>query len=100
MTKTCCDVRYRVIFTDIQMPEMDGISEAKQIKEDERALLSRNPNLPKVHFVMVSAYDDEETIQKCKDIGIHDYITKPVSVAKMFPICDKVFAPTTPAEQP
>jgi len=100
MTKTCCDVRYQVIFTDIQMPEMDGISEAKQIQADEIALLSRNPNLPKVHFVMVSAYDDEETIQKCKDIGINDYIPKPVTILKLGPICEKVFAPSNSAEQP
>ncbi len=25
MTKTCCNVRYRLILTDIQMPNMDGI---------------------------------------------------------------------------
>jgi CheY-like chemotaxis protein len=31
MAKTCCEVRYRVIFTDINMPEMDGITEAQQI---------------------------------------------------------------------
>ena len=31
MTKTCCDVRYQVIFTDINMPVMDGITEAQQI---------------------------------------------------------------------
>ena len=24
MTKTCCNVRYRAIFMDIQMPVMDG----------------------------------------------------------------------------
>mmetsp|Transcript_26392 Transcript_26392/g.32947 ORF Transcript_26392/g.32947 Transcript_26392/m.32947 type:complete len:94 (+) Transcript_26392:219-500(+) len=29
MTKTCCQVRYRVIFSDIQMPEMDGITAAE-----------------------------------------------------------------------
>ena len=91
MTKECCNVRYQAIFTDIQMPEMDGITEAKQIQTHEKILLKKNPNLPKVHIVMVSAYDDEETVQKCKDIGIHDYLTKPVAVAKLKPICDKIF---------
>ena len=28
MTKTCCDVRYRIILTDINMPRMDGIEAA------------------------------------------------------------------------
>ena len=25
MTKTCCNVRYKIIFTDIEMPELDGV---------------------------------------------------------------------------
>ena len=35
MEKTCCDVRYKLIITDIQMPEMDGITEAIAIKQLE-----------------------------------------------------------------
>ena len=31
MTKSCCDVRYKVILLDIQMPVMDGIEAAKNI---------------------------------------------------------------------
>jgi len=29
MTKTCCNVRYRIILTDINMPRMDGIEAAE-----------------------------------------------------------------------
>ena len=58
MTKTCCDIRYRVIFTDIQMPEMDGIAEAQQIQEHQKILRRKNPSLPEVLIVMVSAFDN------------------------------------------
>ena len=46
MSKTCCDIRYKLILTDIQMPEMDGISEAIAIKQLERTLRQTNPDLP------------------------------------------------------
>lgn len=31
MSKTCCDARYRIILTDINMPRMDGIEAAERI---------------------------------------------------------------------
>ena len=40
MTKTCCNKRYKLILTDIQMPTMDGIAEAKSIKKHEKTLLA------------------------------------------------------------
>ena len=45
MTKTCCNVRYKIIFTDIQMPEMDGIAELTLIKHHEATLRQKNPTL-------------------------------------------------------
>ena len=31
MNKECCDARYRIILTDINMPRMDGIEAAERI---------------------------------------------------------------------
>ena len=38
MTKTCCNKRYKIIFTDIEMPELDGVEELIQIKGLEKEL--------------------------------------------------------------
>ena len=57
MTKTCCDTRYKVIFNDINMPEMDGITEVRLVLEHEKVLRKKDPSLPMVKIVMVSAYD-------------------------------------------
>ena len=32
-SKTCCNVRYRLILTDLNMPKMDGFDAAKKILE-------------------------------------------------------------------
>ena len=31
MTKKCCNVRYRIILTDVNMPRMDGIEASEKI---------------------------------------------------------------------
>ena len=92
MTKTCCEIRYRVIFTDIQMPEMDGITELKQIKHHEKNLRSKNPALNEIVIVMVSAFDELDVIQKCFDLGAKDYFIKPVSAQKVKNICNTMFS--------
>ena len=91
MTKTCCDVRYTLILTDIQMPNMDGIAEAQQIKFHEQILRRKDPSLPQMRIVMVSAYDYPETVERARKIGVNDYLIKPVSVDKLIPICKEVY---------
>ena len=91
MTKTCCDVRYKIIFTDIEMPELDGVEELVQIKQLETQLRLQNPKLEPVRIVMVSCYDDADLIKKCIKLGAKDYLTKPVNAEKVKANCESVF---------
>ncbi|MEQ9301887.1 MAG: response regulator [Cyclobacteriaceae bacterium] len=61
------DERYDVILLDIQMPEMDGITVASILRE-------RNYNHP---IIALSANVDEENINRCRAVGINDFIQKP-----------------------
>ena len=72
---------------------MDGITEAQQIQEHQKILRRKNPSLPEVLIVMVSAFDNPEVIQKCLDIGItpSHYLTKPIQSKKILPILKSVF---------
>ena len=58
MTKTCCNVRYKVIFTEIKMPLMDGITAAKKIKEIEASLFNLQANIQRVHITMITSLDE------------------------------------------
>lgn len=78
MQKTCCDVHYRIILTDINMPRMDGIEASERIFAEQRRLRDRNQGLPEVMIVAITAYDNEATVQKLSNAGIRDCLTKPV----------------------
>jgi PAS domain S-box-containing protein len=67
---------YDIVFLDWQMPEMDGIETAKQLRE-----LPLN-TMP--HMAMVTAYGREEVIRGAEDVGIEDVLIKPVSASVLF----------------
>lgn len=78
MEKTCCDVHYRIILTDINMPRMDGIEASERIFAEQRRLRDRYDHLPEVMIVAITAYDNEATVKKLGTVGIRDCLTKPV----------------------
>jgi len=58
-----------LILTDINMPEMDGITYIKELKEDE--VLSSIP------IIVISTEGRDEVVQEALSLGASDYITKP-----------------------
>lgn len=59
-----------LVFLDITMPEMDGISALKAIREIDSS----------VRVVMISAIGQKEVITDALKAGANDYITKPFDV--------------------
>ncbi len=58
-----------IVLSDINMPEMDGLT-----------LLSRlNESNPLIKSVIVSAYGDMENIRTAMNLGAFDFITKPIN---------------------
>ena len=66
MEKTCCEIRYRCVLTDIQMPVMDGITAATLILQHFERFKQSNPALPKLWIAAVSAYSDESMQEHCR----------------------------------
>lgn len=56
------------ILTDIEMPEMDGLTLARRIKA--------HPNLKRVPIVALTTLSSTEDRQKGKDAGLDDYLVK------------------------
>lgn len=61
--------RIDVIFTDIRMPFMDGITLMKTVQQ----------NHPDMCFVLVSSYNEFEYAREGLRLGATDYIVKPMS---------------------
>lgn len=68
----------KMVFMDCQMPVMDGYETTKVLKEKMRK--EEIPNIPVIAF---TANDSEKDKEKCKKVGMSDYLTKPLSEAKL-----------------
>ena len=62
---------YDVILMDIQMPEMDGIEATQQIRH-----LFSSRQRPRI--IAITANTTQEDHQRCLEVGMDDYITKPI----------------------
>jgi len=56
-----------IVFLDIKMPGMDGITALRHIKND----------YPKIRVIMCSATTDQQVIDSAIELGADGYITKP-----------------------
>ena len=69
----CCrDSRPDLIFTDIKMPDLDGIDAIREI--------GRNEPIP---AILVSAYHDPDLIERTKGEQILAYLVKPIKQADL-----------------
>ena len=59
--------RPHLVFLDIRMPGMDGITVLRNIRELDKS----------IKVIMVTALEDEKTIQEAKTLGATDYVRKP-----------------------
>lgn len=65
-----------MIFLDIEMPRMDGLSVCRKLRED--------PNFDKVPVYMLSAKGDAPSDEEQKDLRITGYLTKPFSPLQIY----------------
>jgi signal transduction histidine kinase/ActR/RegA family two-component response regulator len=70
---------YDVLFTDMQMPEMDGYTLARTLRE-------RNSPMP---IVALTAHAMHEDQARCLNAGCDDYATKPIDRALLLETCVK-----------
>ena len=69
-----------IVFLDINMPDMDGLSLANNIKQD----------FPLTKVVIISGYDYFEYAQAAIRAGVDDYLLKPVSKKDIEPLLKKL----------
>ena len=74
------DIKFDLIITDIQMPKMNGLDFIKEIK-------SKGNNTP---VIVITAFNTDEHIQACNDLGVEEIIVKPVNLIDLFEKMERI----------
>jgi signal transduction histidine kinase/DNA-binding response OmpR family regulator len=72
---------YSMLLTDLDMPEMDGYELAATIRKEASGT--------RIPIVALTANASKSEIKRCKDVGIDDYLTKPLPLADLHAILRK-----------
>ncbi|MBK1986579.1 PAS domain S-box protein [Sphaerospermopsis aphanizomenoides BCCUSP55] len=64
---------YDIILMDMQMPEMDGLTATKIIRQSAK---------PQPYIIALTANALEVDRQMCLDVGMNDYISKPIVITE------------------
>ena len=62
-----------ILITDIRMPFMDGLELSRIVKKE----------LPQIKIIILSGYNEFDYAKTAINIGVTDYLLKPISSAKL-----------------
>lgn len=71
-----------VVFTDIQMPVMNGLQLTKELKELD----------PDIHIVILSGYSDFEYAQQAIKLGVKEYLLKPLDAEDLTVLLERLYS--------
>lgn len=72
----------RIVISDVNMPEMDGITMCSKIHEKE--------HFKGIHLFVLTTEFDQDLKDKGKQAGVKLWITKPVKMPKLIEVIEKV----------
>jgi len=75
LVERCRDLKPDLVFTDIKMPDLDGIEAAVQVCRERP-----------VPVILVSAYPEPERIEQTEGHHILGYLVKPIKPADLEPL--------------
>jgi len=77
-------MRPDLVLMDIKMPRMDGINAARLIN-------SRDSGDNLIPIILVTAYAEQQLVQKAKSCGVLGYLVKPVHVDDLVPAIELAY---------
>ena len=88
---------FDVVFMDVQMPEMDGLTAAVEIRKAEHATGKHKP------IVAMTAHAMKGDREKCLEAGMDDYVSKPIRRQELADVLGRIakrfFAPAQTATE-
>ncbi|HEX3889407.1 MAG TPA: response regulator [Verrucomicrobiae bacterium] len=90
---------YDLVFMDLMMPEMDGLTATRNIRERQKNP-EANPNYSsRILIVAMTAHAQQSDKENCLASGMDDYLAKPIRPADVRGMIEKWAAPATPAAE-
>ncbi|MFZ5572861.1 MAG: response regulator [Thermodesulfobacteriota bacterium] len=80
---------FDIILMDIQMPKMDGITATREIRQWEKSRPAGPSDSGPIPIIAVTANAMKEDRSKCLEIGMNDYIAKPIKREMVFEVIEK-----------
>ncbi len=74
------NTNYNLVFMDVQMPKMDGLTATREIREKLK--------LDKIPIVAMTANAMKGDREECLIAGMNDYLSKPIKPAELFAILE------------
>jgi two-component system, sensor histidine kinase and response regulator len=79
---------YDVVFMDMQMPEMDGLTATRLLRAD--------PRLKSLPIIAMTAHALVEERQRCVEAGMNDHVSKPIDPDTLFATLSRWTRPGSP----
>ena len=76
------DTNPDIVITDIKMPFMDGLELCRSLRTQ----------MPWIGIIVLSGYDEFEYARQCIQLGVREYLLKPINSADLKEALDKVSA--------
>ena len=71
-----------LILMDISLPDLSGLDTARRIKD--------NPKTSQIPIVACSGWKDEDIITKALEVGVAEFLTKPISPERVAELIEKL----------
>ena len=74
------DTNPDIVITDIKMPFMDGLELCRMLRAQ----------MPWISIIVLSGYDEFEYARQCINLGVREYLLKPINSAELKEVLDRV----------
>ncbi len=75
---------YQIVLMDVQMPEMDGLTATKMIRDPKSKVKNHD-----VVIIAMTAHAMKQDREMCLNAGMNDYISKPIKPKTLFEVIEK-----------
>ena len=84
---------FDVVLMDLQMPGMDGLQAAREIRRREESQVARSPSATRLPIIALTAHAMTGDRETCLAAGMDDYVAKPIRRRELVSALERIFPP-------